>query len=352
MALLWSMRPVLESKPVRRFQKNNVLTPVKVVFSVHEGHLAKGIRHRTPLTSANAERWYVAPDVQRVEVAKGGLKGTLFTPPGSGPFPAVLDLSGWQGGHVEYRSALLASHGYVSLALEYMGFLNAEGKLQYKDNTYFETAFTWLKKHPKVCPDKVAVMGMSLGVFVALGLTANSEIMKPKCVVCVSGSHIIPLKGSLADVHAAMQQNIEKMRFDEKKRIIWRDLLLPIPIDPSKKAEMGKIKCPVLLIAGEDDQNCPAPESAEDMKKMMEKAGNGHLLTVLLYPGTGHLIEPPYSPHVRFSDLKLLETKTKVVNVWGGETAPHGRAQEESWQKTLAFLEEHLCDNSIEVTPC
>ncbi|KAG1939426.1 acyl-coenzyme A amino acid N-acyltransferase [Pimephales promelas] len=206
MALLWSMRPVLESKPVRRFQKNNVLTPVKVVFSVHEGHLAKGIRHRTPLTSANAERWYVAPDVQRVEVAKGGLKGTLFTPPGSGPFPAVLDLSGWQGGHVEYRSALLASHGYVSLALEYMGFLNAEGKLQYKDNTYFETAFTWLKKHPKVCPDKVAVMGMSLGVFVALGLTANSEIMKPKCVVCVSGSHIIPLKGSLADVHAAMQQ--------------------------------------------------------------------------------------------------------------------------------------------------
>jgi len=57
---------------------------------------------------------------------------------GSGPFPAVLDLSGWQGGHVEYRSALLASHGYVSLALEYMGFLNAEGKLQHKDNTYFE----------------------------------------------------------------------------------------------------------------------------------------------------------------------------------------------------------------------
>ncbi|XP_077067684.1 acyl-CoA thioesterase 19 [Siphateles boraxobius] len=352
MALLWSMRPVPESKPGRRFQKNNVQTPVKVVFSVHEGHLAKGFKHHTPLTSATAERWYLAPDVQRVEVAERGIKGTLFIPPGSGPFPAVLDLMGGQGGRVEYRSALLASHGYVSLALEYIGLLNAAGKLQHMDNTYFETAFTLLKKHPKVCPDKVAVMGMSFGVPVTLGLTAYSKIMEPKCVVCASGSHIMPLKGSLADVYAALQQNVEKIRYDEKMRIIWRDLLLPIPVDPSRKVEMGKIKCPVLLIAGEDDQNWPASESAADMKKMMEKAGNGHLLTVLSYPGTGHLIEPPYSPHVRFSDFKLLEAKTKVVVLWGGETAPHSRAQEESWQKTLAFLEEHLCDNSVEVTRC
>lgn len=174
---------------------------------------------------------------------------------GSGPFPAVLDLLGGQGGRVEYHSALLASHGYVSLALEYIGLLNAAGKLQHMDNTYFEvrvryktnkiyiydafcvytnsalncskvtvlytfqwikmnftsnllinlafhtivfitegnkvytviytlkvfhfqTAFTLLKKHPKVCPDKVAVMGMSFGVPVTLGLTAYSEIME------------------------------------------------------------------------------------------------------------------------------------------------------------------------------
>jgi len=45
-------------------------------------------------------------------------------------------------------------------------------------SNHFQTAFTWLKKHPKVCPDKVAVMGMSFGVFVTLGLTANSKIMK------------------------------------------------------------------------------------------------------------------------------------------------------------------------------
>ncbi|NP_001007420.1 acyl-CoA thioesterase 19 isoform X1 [Danio rerio] len=350
MGLLWSMRPVPETKPGRRFRKTNVQTPVKVVFSVHEGHLDKGFKHRTPLSSTAAERWYLTPEVQRVEVTEGEIKGTLFIPAGSGPFPAVLDLWGGQGGRVEYRSALLASHGYVSLALEYVGLLNAAGELQHADNSYFEAAFTFLQKHPRVCPDKVAVMGMSFGVSVTLGLTAYSEIVEPKCVVCVSGSHIMPLKGSLADVYAALQQNVHKIRYDEKMRIIWRDLLLPIPDDPSQKVKMSEIKCPVLLIAGEDDQNWPASESAADMRKMMEKAGNSHLLTVLSYPGTGHLIEPPYSPHVRFSDFKLLEAKTKVVVLWGGETEPHSRAQEESWKKTLAFLEEHLYGNSREVT--
>uniref|UniRef100_A0A8C1M4L7 Acyl-CoA thioesterase 19 n=1 Tax=Cyprinus carpio TaxID=7962 RepID=A0A8C1M4L7_CYPCA len=267
-----------------KFRKNNVQTPVKVTFSVYEGHLARGFKHHIPLTSATAERWYLAPEVQRVEVTEGEMKGTLFIPPGSGPFPAVLDLWGGQGGRVEYRSALLASRGYVSLALEYIGILTAEGKLHHVDNTYFEV---------HVC------------------YTTTKNIILPRCVVCTSGSHIMPLKGSLADVYAALQQNVDKIRYDEKMRIIWRDLLLPVPDDPSKKVKMGEIKCPVLLIVGEDDQNWPASESAADMKKMMEEAGNSHLLTVLSYPGTGHLIEPPYSPHVRFSDFKLLEAKTK-----------------------------------------
>uniref|UniRef100_A0A673I5E6 Acyl-CoA thioesterase 19 n=1 Tax=Sinocyclocheilus rhinocerous TaxID=307959 RepID=A0A673I5E6_9TELE len=277
------MRPVPECKPGRRLRKNNVQTPVKVVFSVHEGHLAKGFKHHTPLTSATAERWYLAPEVQSVEVIEGEIKGTLFIPSGSGPFPAVLDLWGGQGGRVEYRSALLASHGYVSLALEYIGILNAAGKLHHVDNTYFEihTAFTFLQKHPKVRPDRLAVMGMSFGVSVTLILTAYSEIVKVN-----TGSHIMLLKGSLA------MQNVDKTRYDEKMRIIWRDLLLPIPNDPSKKVK-------------------PTSFPARQMKKMMEKAGNSHLLTVLSYPGTGLLIEPPYSPHVRFSDFKLLEAKTK-----------------------------------------
>lgn len=61
---------------------------------------------------------------------------------GPGPFPAVLDLCGGLGGRDEHHSGLLASHGYVSLALEYIGFLNASGKLEHVDNTYFEVLYS------------------------------------------------------------------------------------------------------------------------------------------------------------------------------------------------------------------
>lgn len=42
------------------------------------------------------------------------------------------------------------------------------------------------------------------------------------------------------------------------------------------------------------------------MKEMMEKAGNSHLLTFLSYPNAGHLIEPPYTPHTRASNFRTV----------------------------------------------
>ncbi len=52
------------------------------MFSVYEGHLARGFKHHITLTSATAERWCLEPEVQRVEVTEGEVKGTVFIPPG------------------------------------------------------------------------------------------------------------------------------------------------------------------------------------------------------------------------------------------------------------------------------
>ncbi|XP_076863383.1 acyl-CoA thioesterase 19 [Brachyhypopomus gauderio] len=343
MGLLWSMRPVPGSRTGLRFRKIDACTPIEVRISVYGGHLHEGFQEKSPLASVVVERWYMAPGTQRVDVREKGLKGTLFIPPGPGPFPAILDLWGGGGGLVEYRSALLASRGYVSLTLEYIGLMDAEGKPRNVGNDYFEAAFTVLKQHPQVCAERVAMMGLSFGASVTLGMAAYSSVIKPRCVVCISGSHIMPVNGSLADVFDAIKKNVMNTRYDEEQRIIWRDLLLPIPEDPLKKVDMGRITCPVLLIVGEDDQNWPASESAEDIREMMERAENSHLLTVLSYPGAGHLIEPPYSPHTRASNYLLREEhKKKVVVLWGGQTEPHCQAQEDSWHKTLAFLEHHL----------
>ncbi|XP_062317866.1 bile acid-CoA:amino acid N-acyltransferase-like isoform X2 [Osmerus eperlanus] len=342
MGLLWSLRPVPGSRPGLRLRKKEVHTPLLVRISVYKGHVSQGFGERAALASVVVERWYMAPGVSRVVFTEGAVRGTLFLPPGPGPFPALLDLWGGGGGLVEYRSALLASRGFVSLALEYITIKTADSFSRNVGNAYFEAAFNALQQHPLVCADRVGILGLSFGTSVALGMAVYSDLIEPRCLVCVSGSHVQPVKGSLADVFAEIKKNVGNTRYDEENRVIWRDLILPIPTDPSKKVDLGQLKCPLLLIVGEDDQNWPASESAEDMKQMMESAGNSHLLTVLSYPGTGHLIEPPYTPHILASNFITAQTGEKVMVLWGGKTVPHSFAQEDSWRKTLDFLEEHL----------
>ncbi|KAK5866847.1 hypothetical protein PBY51_011389 [Eleginops maclovinus] len=343
MGLLWSLRPVPGSKSGLRMRKMNVQTPMVVTISVYQGHQTEGFLDQVPLASVVVERWYMAPGVLRIPITEGSLTATLFLPSGPGPFPALLDLWGGGGKLVEYRAALLASHGIASMALDYLTpqITRETGKMV--DSDYFETAFRVLEQHPQILGSRIAMLGLSFGTSVTLRMAVYSEVMKLRCAVCISGSHVQPVGGSVEEIMGYFNKNVAKTRFDENNQVIWRDLLLPIPTDPSLKVDVGRLQCPLLVVVGEDDQNWPTHESAMDMKEMMERAGNSHLLTVLSYKNAGHLLEPPFTPFARASTFKTVTyPHSKVVVLWGGELVAHSRAQEDAWRKTLVFLRENL----------
>uniref|UniRef100_A0A672FQC0 Acyl-CoA thioesterase 19 n=1 Tax=Salarias fasciatus TaxID=181472 RepID=A0A672FQC0_SALFA len=319
MGLLWSLRPVPGSKPGLRLRKKNVQEPMLVTVSVYEGHRKEGFADLVPLASALVERWYMAPGVRRIPVTEGGLTATLFLPPGLGPFPAVLDLWGGGGQLVEYRAALLASHGLAALAIDYL-----------------TTAYRYLEEHPQILGSRIAMLGLSFGTSVTLRMAVYSKVMK----VTVEDHHLT----QVCDYPSFFRptRNVANTRITEENHVILRDLSLPITTDPLKKVDVGRLQCPLMLVVGEDDQNTAAQESANDMKEMMERAGNSHLLTVLSYPDTGHLIEPPYTPHVRASNFKPVNLNEILMILWGGQTAAHSRAQEDSWKKILLFLRVNL----------
>lgn len=341
MGLLWSMRPVPGSRKGLRLRKMNVRSPLLVSISVYSGHVTEGFREQPPLASSLTERWYMAPGVQRINIREGEVRGTLFIPPGPGPFPGLLDMWGGGGGLVEYRAALLASHGYVALALEYIQ--TSEPASVEKDFNYFETAFNIVRDHPQVMPDRVGMFGLSLGSIITTLMAAESRVIKPRCCVCVSGHHLYPRGATLEEFHEAVfTRESHKVRLDENNHQIWRDMYLPITSDPSLKIDVGKINCPVLVVNGLDDQNVAVGDCADDMARMMRAAGNERLLTRVEYPDAGHLIEPPYSPHFRATNFRNVTTGEKVILLWGGQTKPHSDAQEDSWKKILAFLQQHL----------
>ncbi|XP_073669641.1 peroxisomal succinyl-coenzyme A thioesterase-like isoform X6 [Paramisgurnus dabryanus] len=302
MGLLWSMRPVPGSRSGLRLRKKDVLSPMVVHISLYSGHLSEGFRQQTALAARVTERWYIAPGVQRVDVREKGVRGTLFFPPGPGPYPGVMDLWGGGGGLEAYKI---------------------------------------LQNHPKVQKDRLAMLGLSFGGVVTLSMAVNSKIIKSQCCVCISGSHVGSVDKSLFKIFEEIKRNVNTMRVNGDNQLIHRNFIQPIPSDLTQKMDVGKIKCPLLLVNGGDDETLPAVESAEDMKEIMKKAGNLHLLEVLTYPGAGHLIEPPYTPHFRASNF-IIQGGEKVVMLWGGQTKPHAYAQEDAWKKILAFLQKHL----------
>ncbi|XP_029378638.1 acyl-coenzyme A thioesterase 4-like [Echeneis naucrates] len=342
MGLLWSLRTVPGSKPGLRLRKMNVQTPMEVTVSVYQGHHTEGFADQKSLDSVLVERWYMAPGVRRIPITEDQLTATLFLPSGPGPFPGLLDLWGGGGQLVENRAALLASHGFASLALDYLTpkYSRETGKMV--DNTYFEAAYRVLEQHPQVLSSRIAMVGLSFGTSVTLKMAAYSKAMQLRCVVCISSSHVQPVEGSLEELMDFFRKNAANIRFNEENHSIMRNLLLPIPTDPSLKVDVGRLQCPLLLVVGEDDQNWPALESAMDMKEMMERAGNSHLLTVLSYPNAGHLIEPPYTPHIRTSSFRSVTQREKQMAIWGGNAVGHSRAQEDAWKKMLVFLKENL----------
>jgi hypothetical protein len=58
---------------------------------------------------ATFRRHVAGPGVTRHPIRSEGITGTLFLPPGAGPHPAVLVVSGGGGGIDEFRGAILAS---------------------------------------------------------------------------------------------------------------------------------------------------------------------------------------------------------------------------------------------------
>ncbi|XP_073324726.1 peroxisomal succinyl-coenzyme A thioesterase-like [Pagrus major] len=342
MGLFWALQPAPGAREGLRLRKMNVETPIVVLMSLLEGHVSPSEGQSTELAVVTTERWYMAPGVQRIEIRQNGVVGTLFLPPGPGPFPAVLDLWGMGGGLIEYRSALFASRGYASLSLAYIGHKDLPGPQNSMNvgDSYFKSAFQLLQDHPQVDGSRIGVMGLSFGVYLTLRIATNLGV-KPSCLICVNGPIGSTLKLIDSEGRSGNFESEQKYwTFDDQGYVSFKDVSLPANLLPESIVKVERLTCPLMYIVGEDDLSSSAIENANLIEETMSAAGKSQLFTRLSYPGAGHLIEPPYTPNARIS-LWSVKPK-KVMTLWGGHTAPHAAAQEDSWKKILDFMECNL----------
>ncbi|XP_036415875.1 bile acid-CoA:amino acid N-acyltransferase-like isoform X2 [Colossoma macropomum] len=347
MGLFWSLQPARGQEEGLRLRKKNVDTPYTVHVTMLEGHILlrdssedEEMIGKQELATVTVQRWYKAPGVQRIEICQNQVVGTLFLPPGPGPFPGVLDLWGIGGGLVEYRAALFASRGLASLALAYFNHKDIPGPRNHftVGDSYFKAAWRVLQDHPQVCGNRMAIIGLSFGVFIALRMAMYPSV-SPKCVVCINGP--LGVYNSLANEDRLTCDTGKKLwGVNQQGYLSFWEASLPSNFPPANIVQIEKLECPLLYIVGEDDLSCASMVNADEIEKRLLAVGKSHLFTRVSYPGAGHLIEPPYTPCARTS--LWAKRPTKLFTQWGGKLAEHAAAQEDSWQRILGFLECNL----------
>ena len=84
------MKPLTTGDRDDMLRKRDVTTPLKVTLDVYSGHdQSRELEEKDKKASVTLLRSYMGPGVTRCFVEEYGFYGTLFLPPGDGPFPGI-----------------------------------------------------------------------------------------------------------------------------------------------------------------------------------------------------------------------------------------------------------------------
>ncbi|MBD9381153.1 acyl-CoA thioesterase/BAAT N-terminal domain-containing protein [Achromobacter sp. ACM02] len=347
MGLVWSQSPVDSSS---REHFNHPVTEALVTDVVAR---VAGSQAQASFTQRLA-----ADGVTRQDVREEGLVGTLYLPPGPGPFPAVMILNGSGGGINEPRAALYASRGYAAFALAYF---KAPGLSDYISNTpleYFQTGLRWLRKKVQPKHDFVAISGQSRGgeLVLLLGATFPEEVSAvvayvPGAVVHSGQNACDPKIGREGPTWLLGGKPIPHV-WENNRTATWAPFdegpaphrhekaILTALQDPDAVArariKVEDIQGPVMLLSGTDDGSWPSSIYSKMVQDKLAEVNHPYPVEWLDYENGGHSILFPYVPTTQ---LVYAHPVSGKISTSGGNPKDNARADQESWEGVKQFLD-------------
>lgn len=325
-------------------------------------HLTAGADGRV-LASTEVLRRPRSPSVKERKLHANGLAGILFTPATPGPHPAVIVLGGSEGGlHPQVEeAALLASHGFTALGLAYFQGYDTKNpmlaglprELVKIPLEYFRKAADWLRRQPGVSDRRIGIVGWSKGAEAALLLASTYPKTFAAAVAWAPSSEVwsgihygpgpltsswtlagkpVPFASFAAGPHIYNPKTKTIFLLDGylKPMLRGKDLArAAIPVE--------KIKGPVLLLSGTDDQIWPSSLFAVRIMARLHRHHHPYADESLCYKGAGHYILWPYRPTVTTGSAS-----GPVTILMGGHPRAYAFADADFWPRMLAFLDKAL----------
>jgi len=367
MGLLWSMRlDDLHANDHSTFAKNGVL-PNRVSLEAElDGRIA---------ASAELDRNFLAPgtDVRDLNIGgnltengrshEAGRVGRLFIPPGRGPHPVVIVLSGSGGGFDLDKAATLSRHGFATLALAYFGISPLPVWLNRIPLDYFEAALAWVASHRELDTQRIGALGVSRGAELALLLGTKFPLIRaivayaPSSVAWAAGGRdkvtgeiipswtwrgepvpFVPLPLRSFMLRSALPVAVAR------RPVMFRNLFLAGLRDRDAVARAAipveQIRGPIMLISGGDDHVWPATEMCETILARLTDHRFSHAVEYLNYPRAGHMLRYPYLATTSRQSRNRHLRNARFS--FGGNAPADAEANADSWRRAIAFLHAHL----------
>jgi len=342
MGLIWSMTLDSTIKERSPFIKTTT-GPVTVKLDAE--------MERKGVASAELSRRFLVDGVVQSDINDDGLVATMFHHE-DGARPGVIMVGGSGGGLSIEHPALLASHGYAVMSLGYFAMPGLPRDLMEIPLEYFGKAIAWMKRHPGVRRDKLAVIGASRGGELVLLLGATFPQITAVVAYVPSGVVWPGIGGADAPVRSAWTlrgEQVPCIATTTRGLEVWNKS--PVALTPwfleclknresAERAQIAveKIGGPVLMFSGTDDQMWPSLNLADIAMQRFIARDFPHSYEHVSYAGAGHFIRFPYSPVIS----EIFHPIVKTPMALGGTPEASQVANLDSWRRCIQFLGKHF----------
>ena len=209
------------------------------------------------------------------------IEALSFRPAGAGPFPGVLLIPGYQRTalHLISLGSALARNGFAAIAVSQPSFGKSQGKADYVGPLTLKVlteGFRKFKRESFVDPDRMGIYGFSRGGMAASLLAVKLDDVR----AAVFGAGIYDFQKAHDEVKiAGIRANMESETGMTEAAVRERSSIF----------QMEKLKCPVLILHGEKDENVPVSQAymLRDRLTALKKD-----FEIKLYPDRAHGIGP------------------------------------------------------------